>query len=200
MQRRKFLVGVGGTAIGGSALLGSGAFSRVESQRHVSIAVAEDPDAYLGITPLNEKFSDEWTKNGNNYAHLDEKGHAYLEITDSGNGGEGVNSDSKTWFDGLFEICNNGKADAEFTLDWGDVDIAENAEIILYFQHTIGGPIMAELSSDDPDGAAGLKVGTCQYMGVRTETFSVNAKEEDTIADGTLKIIADAPGAGELQP
>ncbi|MEF8814169.1 MAG: twin-arginine translocation signal domain-containing protein, partial [Halovenus sp.] len=49
MNRRKFLVGVGSAAAAGSAVLGSGAFTRVEAQRSVTVQVAEDPNAYLGM-------------------------------------------------------------------------------------------------------------------------------------------------------
>jgi hypothetical protein len=104
MKRRNFLIGAGGIAIGGSALLGSGAFSRVESERAVSVQVANDANAYLGIKGLD-------TPNSNNYFSYDEQGHAQLDIADQAEGGgEGINSNSQTWFDGLFELCNQGKA------------------------------------------------------------------------------------------
>ena len=69
MKRRNFLVGVGGATIGGSALIGSGAFSRVESNRQVHIEVAKDPDAYLGLDRCPG------SENSKNYAHLDDYGH-----------------------------------------------------------------------------------------------------------------------------
>ena len=50
MKRRRFIVGTATAAIGGSALLGSGAFSRVESHREVTIEVVGDEDAYLRLT------------------------------------------------------------------------------------------------------------------------------------------------------
>ena len=49
MKRRRFIVGTATAAIGGSALLGSGAFSRVESHREVTIEVVGDEDAYLRL-------------------------------------------------------------------------------------------------------------------------------------------------------
>lgn len=49
MNRRMFVAGMGTTALGGSALLASGASSRVESQREVKIRVADDEDAYLSL-------------------------------------------------------------------------------------------------------------------------------------------------------
>ena len=78
MKRRNFLIGVGGTAIGGSALLGSGAFSRVESHRDVAIQVANDANAYLGLKLLD-------TPNSNNFVYYDDQGHLAIDIGDFAN-------------------------------------------------------------------------------------------------------------------
>jgi len=42
MNRRNFLLGAGSATIGGTALLGSGAFTRAQSQRRMKIDVADD--------------------------------------------------------------------------------------------------------------------------------------------------------------
>ena len=105
MERRKFLIGTGALAAGGAAALGSGAFSRVESDRAVTIQVANDANAYLGFKELD-------TPNSDNYFSYDAQGHAELNIAaQAEGGGEGINSNSRTWFDGLFELCNQGKED-----------------------------------------------------------------------------------------
>ena len=49
MKRRAFLVGGVTTAVGGSALLGSGALSEADSQRVVKIEVEDDENAYLRL-------------------------------------------------------------------------------------------------------------------------------------------------------
>lgn len=49
MKRRKFILGTATASIGGSALLGSGAFSRVDSHRNVHIEIVGDDDAYLRL-------------------------------------------------------------------------------------------------------------------------------------------------------
>lgn len=49
MKRRAFLAGVGAMSVGGSALLASGAYSRGESQRDVTIETVGDDDAYLRL-------------------------------------------------------------------------------------------------------------------------------------------------------
>jgi len=48
IKRRRFLLG-SGVALSGTAVVGSGAFSRVESQREARVDVVGDEDAYLGL-------------------------------------------------------------------------------------------------------------------------------------------------------
>ncbi|RQG88828.1 DUF1102 domain-containing protein [Natrarchaeobius halalkaliphilus] len=187
MQRRKFLIGTGSTAIGASAIIGSGAFSRVEADRSLTVAAADDPDAYLGLVPLD-------TPNSNAYVELDANGHLEIDIATNENDGEGVNSNSITWFDGMFEICNQGTADADVYIE----DIAglgEDPGEVSFYTGTGAG-----------DGDAGLDfivgetesiniaVGTCEEIGVR-----VNSAEEqsDPVFDDDVTIIADSPDAGE---
>lgn len=105
MDRRKFLVGLGSVSVGGSALIGTGAFTRVEAQRRVKIQIAEDPDAYLGLDGCPESPN-------SSYTEIDEKGHLAIEMspenpTDAG--GYGINSDSLSWFHDVFQIRNQGK-------------------------------------------------------------------------------------------
>ena len=198
MDRRKFLLGVGGASIGGSALLGSGAFSRVESQRSVEIAVAQDPDAYLGLKPLD-------TPNSQNYVALDDDGHLYIQIDGEGDQqdvdgegpmGEGVNSDSRTWFDGMFEICNQGKEDACVSWEFGDdFEKRDEAELVFYYDGD---------QDDDPSTEGRVNVeegrevllglGECAVMGLRTETFGVDATEDAPLFDGEIRLIADVDG------
>ncbi len=199
MQRRKFLIGAAGTAIGGSALLGSGAFTRVESQRNVAIAVAADPDAYLGMSVIEESL------NSTNYVDLDEKGHLFIDIGENPNGGLGVNSDSFTYFDDLFRLCNQGKADANisYALPAGGFAGTESWEaphenydeqiITFYFKRDDGTRVMVEEGEEVP-----LEVGECDNIGLRTVTKSVSAIDNDTLTDDEIVITADSPGAGEV--
>ena len=185
MKRRNFLVGVGGTAVGGSALIGSGAFSRVESDRAVSIEVAKDPDAYLGLDRCD-------SKNSKNYAHLDENGHGYLEITDSGNGGEGVNSNSTTEFDDIFQVCNQGKADMTFHIDASEMDVRDGGVVEFYRNDAVIGS--SEHNEPEP---IDIDLGECVCIGVRTKTHGVDATvDEPLVDDQKVTLVANAPGAG----
>ena len=199
MERRKFLIGTAGAAIGGSALVGSGAFSRVESQRQVRIEVAQDPDAYLGLSPI------EGSANSENYARIDENGHIEIDVSESENGGYGVNSNSFTYFDDLFRICNQGKADAQVSYvlpdppenrnigdDWEAPDEDYDDQVVaFYFKRDDGTRVIIEEGDE-----VLLELGECDEVGLRTVTKGVDATIDEPLIDGEVVLTADAPKAG----
>jgi len=215
MERRKFLIGIGSATVGGSALLGSGAFTRVESQRRVNIQVAEDPDAYLGLDKC------EGSPNGS-YTHLDEDGHLAVEMSpDNPTIGEtplgsGVNSDSFSWFDEVFEICNQGKQpvcvwiEAEPNPELPEPP--ENASPRVRF-YTRNPSEVNALQNHDGHGSGGhrrrcrrrqrnclhidsenpiaLGVGQCICVGIRTRTRGLSAGDQ-LLENDEIIIHADA--------
>ena len=206
MQRRNFLIGVSGTAVAGSALLGTGAFSRVESHRDVRIEVADDSEAYLGMVPLD-------TLNSQNYVSTDENGHLYIQIDGEGDQqniegndgpiGTGVNSNSYTYFDGMFDLCNNGKADANIEYSLENANVLENDEPD---EPTFAFYYIATEDDADPAGtrvlvnedqSVPLEVGSCVTIGVRTCTKGIDASDTPLV-DGPVQVIADSPMAGDL--
>ena len=203
MKRRNFLVGVGGTAVGASALVGSGAFSRVESDRHVNIQVASDEYAYLGLVPMD-------TPNANNYVDTDEKGHLYVDIADQPDG-DGVNSNSTTWFEGMFEICNQGKDTATVSIDVAGLTFHPSAPeginteggVIADVRDEDGNSIIFD--SDDPewrdpeDYNIELETGECEEMKIVTQTYGIDATKGEPLVEGYATVIADAPGAGQVE-
>ena len=187
MERRKFLVGVGGTAIGGSALVGSGAFSRVESDRTVKIAVAEDPDAYLGLDECD-------TLHGDNYVEF-EDGHLKVDIgdfaPDDDDRGIGVNSNSRTWLDSVFQICNQGKEAAGIWLD-ADPNTAEGGEDAVKFYRGDD----RDRRVDNEDDPIVLDVGECICVGIQTTTHGLS-EGDDLLNDDEITIYADVDVSGE---
>jgi hypothetical protein len=55
MKRRTMLIGLGSVIAGGGAVLGTGAFTQVQADRSVSVNVAEDSTALVGIE-VNDRY------------------------------------------------------------------------------------------------------------------------------------------------
>lgn len=116
MERRKFLIGAGSTAVGASALVGSGAFSVVRADRDMTVEVVDDDGAYLTLDPNSA------------YAELDD---GMLAIDFAGGtaeqNGEGLNDEADSRFDDVFRIENKGTNtirlsvhDTAGTVGWDD--------------------------------------------------------------------------------
>jgi len=190
MKRRKFLIGTGGTAIGGSALLGSGAFSQIESQRRVKVQVAKDPDAYLGLDGCPDSPN-------SSYTEIDDNGHLAIEMSPDNpteGGGEGVNSDSQTRFHRVFEICNQGKQEVCVWIhdkdDWPRVPenykAAGDRRVDFYLENDPQQSIIGR------DNSVILDVGECLCIGIEVNTKGLS--EGDQLLDefdNIIKIIAD---------
>lgn len=186
MDRRKFLVGLGTTAVGGAVVVGSGAFSRIEAQRSVTIQVADDPNAYLGLDDCPDSAN-------SSFADLDDNGHLEVVMGESGNGGSGVNSDSRSWFDDVFQICNQGKQDASIHVvehdDWPYVSEDEEERRVEFY---VGD--QRDRSIVGEDNPIRLDVGECVCIGIRTTTHGLDAEEVDSLLSDlgdTITIVAD---------
>lgn len=214
MQRRKFVIGTGALATGGAAALGTGAFSRVESHRSVTIEVANDDDAYLGMRPTSSENSD-------NYVDWDDNGHLEIDIADQPDG-DGVNSNSLTFFDEMIEFTNQGKADAEICIDTsglGPGDAVESGEANVEFYLNEG---YDEMNDEDvtieqtasgstgtgvddhllecDDGSVNLPLGKSIVVGLYVDTRSVDVDYEEgensgTLVDGSITVLADVDEA-----
>ena len=189
MQRRKFLVGVGGSSLGASALIGSGAFSRIESQRRVKIEVAEDPDAYLGLDGCPDS-------DNSSYTEIDDSGHLAVEMSPENQNtdndlGSGINSDSFTWFDNVFQICNQGK---DTICVW--IDAAVDPDLELDDEYEDENIVDFYLESDrdrslvGEENAFSLPVGECICVGIATVTKGLE-KGDQLLEDDEIVIHAD---------
>ena len=198
MKRRSFVLGAGSAAATGSAILGSGAFSRVESQRQVTVQLAEDTEAYLGLKPID-------TPNSNNFVELDENGHLKIDIGDYDAAnpeteydyetGVGINSDSNTLFEGMFDICNQGKAPAFVCIDFDRDDLVDDGDPTLDFWYqgrTRDKTIVC------PNGKT-LDVGECVRVAIDLASFDVNANSGEPLFDGDVVVHAEAEGAGATE-
>ncbi|QZA88515.1 DUF1102 domain-containing protein [Salinarchaeum sp. IM2453] len=205
MDRRKFLIGAGGAAISGSAILGSGAFTRVESQRRVIIEVAEDPDAYLGLDECPESPNQ-------SYADIDEDGHLEIDMSPDNPtevGGEGVNSDSFTFADDVFEVCNNGKQEAVLWIESSDAEDLDDPpeeyeddlpRVQFYILDEEGD--IQRISAENQDEAVdnewftSIEEGGCVCVGIRTMTKGLETGDQ-LIDDDEVVIHANADLVGD---
>lgn len=123
MNRRTVLIGLGGLAAGGGALVGTGAFDTVEAERTVTVETAGDADAFLGITPFPDSENAD-------YVTAPEDGTVEIDITDEGTDapGAGVNENAITAIDRLLEVTNNGTQSVavgfndQYAIEEGDYD------------------------------------------------------------------------------
>jgi hypothetical protein len=54
MNRRKFILGVGGVSVGSAGVIGTGAFSNITADRDVTLRIAADNNGYLEFDPVSE--------------------------------------------------------------------------------------------------------------------------------------------------
>lgn len=107
MKRRNLLSALGALAAGGAVATGTGAFTATTADRQFSVSVAGDSNAFLGLSPTS----------GPNGAYADgaDDGELELDFTEDNEnigsgiaGGNGINSNSITHFDDVFEVQNQG--------------------------------------------------------------------------------------------
>ena len=164
MERRKFLIGVGSTAVGTSALVGSGAFTSVEAERAATVETAPDSAAYLRLAEH---------PNSPNAAYANEDGMGRIELDLSASNadvaGHGVNPDAVTQIDDVFVVENQGTqaVDVSFTGTGDHVDFQFDGSNI-----TVGEQRSVSLSID----STGLGDG------------------ESLIPDNTVTVSADPTG------
>lgn len=196
MERRQFVAGVGAVTTAGAGLLGSGAFSRTESERSVSVQTAADTDAYLELNVVTG------SANSQNYVippGFDDDGHIEIFIEQSGQNGFGVNSNSFSYFDDLFKICNRGKAEANVYIDDEIAGVGDGDGEIKFYSGTASG-------SQGEDGIESLLgqenqepvgIGDCLIVGLRANSRGISAIEEDELFEDYVTIVADSPDAGD---
>ena len=190
MKRRKFIAGAGGVSLGGSGLIGSGAFSRTESNRQLSVQVAEDDNAYLGLEPCD-------SLNGDNFVAKDEHGHIEIDMSPENTvpaGGEGINSNSESFFDDVLQIRNQGK---EKACVWIDADVHFDETSVPVIDFYVIDDDGNQRSIRGVEQSVGLDVGQAFCVGIRT--YTKNLSEGDTLLkDDEVTINADVDPDDEI--
>ncbi|WP_293031186.1 DUF1102 domain-containing protein [Natronococcus sp.] len=182
MKRRRLLAALGATAAGSSAILSSGAFSSVEADRDMNIQVAEDANAYLGLSECS--LGDPNVE----YLSVDENtGVISIDLSPSNPtdaGGEGVNAEATTLFDNVFQAVNQGTQDIDF---WIEIDPMENdakEPSVEFYRNSCSSCIIDET---DP---APIKLGESQCVGMKVATEGISPGTS-LIEDETILIHAE---------
>lgn len=178
MKRRGLLAGVGALAAGGSAAIGTGAFTRVTATRSVSVNVADEDQAYLALDELdgtefqNATFASQGTVNEISLDFNDENG--------TGDGSDGVGLNSVYEFDNVFQIKNQGTQSVEVeitSLSDDDFDPTVSGVTLDFYSGSQAGSPLDE-------NPATLSTGESIHIGVKIETTDVNIN--DISAEATV--------------
>ena len=189
MKRRNVLIGFGALAAGSGALVGSGAFTQVEASRNVNLDTTGDADALLQIEP-NEDYSGDQDR----YTDIDGDGLVELDT-------EELNRNSRTRFDELLEVTNNGSQTAAFFVD-DDIGLGDGEA--LDFAES-GRSIVGEREEEPDDDTAVNKVTIDAGESVTVDVIVdlLNNDDDDLpeevlfVADTTSDAGADDTGAVE---
>ena len=206
MKRRQVILGLGAIATGGSALIGSGAFSSVEAERDISVEVAGDDSAYLRLGPCTDEDGNE--KPNGAYTVQDDGlfGIALTEENDNVDG-DGVNPEARSTFHNVFEMCNQGTQEVciNFGIE-GEVpkikgpvpdrfDFSEDDDAIVFYEEDDPDAVVdiTDRSVDTP-AAFELDTGECQCIGLEVRSFGYEAGEE-IFEDADFRFVAEADAA-----
>lgn len=112
MERRQLLAALGALSAGGASAVGTGAFTGASADRGFQVQVSGDASALLGIK----------SSSGPNSAYADTTsgGEFRVNLSPSNKnigsgiaGGEGINPNSTTFIQDVFEIANQGTQEIE---------------------------------------------------------------------------------------
>ncbi len=149
----------------------TGAFTSVSAERSVSVAVADDDEAFLSLEPSDGS-------NGVYAAQTD--GTLELRFDGTGTLASGLNPDATTYVDGVFVVTNRGTNDVTLTID----DPAEG----LAFYATYNG---TQHRLDGPD-AEGVPVGVGETANVSIELDTSNESAIEAVDEITIAANASA--------
>lgn len=121
MNRRNFIAGIGATVAGGAAATGTGAFTSVQADRSVSVAVGdEQTSSYLVLEALAQGNSENGAfskAGGTSGTELTLDFNAEIPDPPNADGGAGPGKNSTYEFDEVFEVRNQGTQDVDITIE-----------------------------------------------------------------------------------
>ncbi|MEF8773964.1 MAG: hypothetical protein V5A23_05970 [Halobacteriales archaeon] len=183
MRRRSLLLKTGGFVAAGAAIFGSGAFTRSEAERDVTIQVVGDGSANLRLYSGPGDHGNVVTQGSDGLVSID------VATVDNGAAtpGEGVNEGTVTALDDVLGIENQGPdpvaVSAQFPPAGG---------IALFDTYTGPGNVA---TLDDPANEISLGSGASTAVGLAVDAGYGTGEIPGTFADGdavSITIVADA--------
>lgn len=121
MERRKFLAGIGATVAGGAAATGTGAFTSVQADRSVAVAVGDETSSsYLVLDPVAQGSSENGafsSPGGNSGTELELDFNSEIPDPPNADGGSGPGKNSTYEFDEVFEVENQGTQAVDVSIE-----------------------------------------------------------------------------------
>ncbi|WP_336038251.1 hypothetical protein [Halobacterium yunchengense] len=180
MQRRNVLAAVGSLAATSAAAIGTGAFTSVSANRSLSVEVADDADALLGLVVPDSLGNGEYAT-CSNVGSTDQLVLNFDE--DATVAGSGVNDDALSRFDSVFRVENHGTQFVRLGVD--KTGLGEPGRWDFY---PYGDGVTSYPNWDEGYVGPGISTGGSMPVGVR-----VDARDpEDELAGGSITITARA--------
>lgn len=189
MKRRTFVLGLGTTATGSGAMIGSGAFSSAEAERTVSVETANDSDAYLALTEPEGATDDRSFRRDGvlrfRFTGLQER----LEPGTNAQNPEGLGEDSVYRFGNetngnpLFLARNQGTQTIELYSRQEDTEGLPHVQI---FNVNTG-----DLLTEDGTTTV-LDTGNSVPLGLQIDTTNIDTRDDPY--DVSLTIVGEATG------
>lgn len=184
MNRRQFVIGLGATVAGGGAALGTGAFTSVDADRTANVEVADEDQAYLGISPSpteNGAFANDAPSSDGKTLSLD------FNNSISGQSSEGVGQSSVYEFDDVFRIENRGTQTVYVNIS--DVSThGGDTTVRFYVRDGSGNRKFITPGSNELEAGT----GTTNNIGVYIDTAQESEYSTSVNSSGTATITANA--------
>ena len=174
MNRRKFVIRLGAASAGGSALIGSGAFTSVSAERDITVNVSDDSSALLELDPDSLDNSA--------YA-IESDGSTGIDISKSASGdfsGEGVSPFALTEIEEVIEVTNQGTQEVEVEVTPLTVVDTDTSSTLM---------VLTVPKTDFP--AVALSPGTAETYSLVVDAFP-GGTSPDIEIDDTMLVSAEA--------
>ena len=167
------MIGLGGVTAGG-ATIGTSAFSSVQANRDVEVAVAGDSDAFLRIAPFDGPNGDYAVENADGTLGID------LSEDNEDIDGDGINDHAVTVFRNVFQIGNQGTQPVGVQI----------TDPILVPEDGVAVGILPE--GESPDEPIELETGDDPQRFSIVAAIDESINENPDLPTDTYEIVADA--------